>query len=169
MRLPPQWRTALLTLHIATAVSWLGADLVLFVLVAAGAGGRDPVTVYPAAALIGSILLAPLSVLVWLIGVLNATLTRWGLLTWWWVAVKLAGTTVMTILVVFLLTPRLLAAADAGALLPAAERVELLVPPIVSGTLLVLLTVLSTYKPWGRIRSPSVHRTAGVGSAPRGR
>ncbi len=40
MRLPPAWRKALLTLHVVTAVGWLGVDLVQLVLAAAGATSR---------------------------------------------------------------------------------------------------------------------------------
>ena len=29
MRLPPRWRKAVLTVHVMTAVGWLGVDLVL--------------------------------------------------------------------------------------------------------------------------------------------
>lgn len=152
MTLSPRWRKALLTAHVATAVGWLGADAVLMTLAGAGLAGTDPAVVYPAAALVGSVLLAPLTVLAWLIGMLNGLLTRWGVLTWWWVAVKFAITTGMVGMVLLVLTPKLRTAGELAGALPAEARMDLFVAPTVSSGLLVLATVLSTYKPWGRLR-----------------
>lgn len=160
MMLSPRWRKALLTVHIATAVAWLGVDAVLLTLGLAGLRGADPAVVYPAAALVGSVLLAPLSVAVWVFGLLSGLLTRWGVLTWWWVVVKFTVTTVMVGLVLFRLTPMLRSAGELGAALPAGARSDLLAAPIVSGSLLLLTVVLSTYKPWGRLRraTPAARR-----------
>lgn len=153
MRFTPRWRKAVLTLHIATAVGWLGTDLVLLTLGIAGlSGAADPAVVYPAAALVGRALFVPLSYLVWLVGVVNALGTRWGLLRWWWVAVKFGIVTVMLGLVTFALYPNLAHAADLGAALPRQERLNLVIAPSVSSSLLVFATILSTYKPWGRTR-----------------
>ncbi|GAB7038141.1 membrane protein [Catenuloplanes niger JCM 9533] len=144
-------RKTLLATHVATSVSWLGADLVLLVLGAAVLAGRDPGEVYPAAALIGDVLLLPLTAVIWLVGVANALLTPWGLLRHWWVAGKLVLTTVMLGLVFFLLTPGLREAAAAGAELAGRDRINLVVAPAVSGALLILMIVLSVFKPRGRI------------------
>jgi hypothetical protein len=152
MVLTPRWRKALLTLHIVTAVGWLGTDFVMLTLGVAGLTGVDPELVYPAQALVGTVLFAPLSLVVWLVGVLNALLTPWGLLRWWWVVVKLTITTLMLVLVVTSLLPGLTQAADLGAALPTRDRINMVVAPSVSTTLMLLATVLSTYKPWGRIR-----------------
>ena len=101
-------------------------------------------------------LFAPLSVLVWFVGVVNALSTPWGLLRPWWVVAKLLLTTLMLGLVVLLLWPNLTQAAELGAALPRADRINLVVAPTVSSTLLVIATVLSTYKPWGRVRRRQV-------------
>lgn len=160
MTLSPRWRKALLTTHIVTALGWLGVDAVLATLAAAGLAGYDPDVVYPAAALVGTVLLGPLTVLAWVVGVLNGLLTRWGVLTWWWVVVKLVITTGMVGMVLLVLTPTLRTAGELGALLPAEDRLSLLMAPSVSGTLLILATVLSTYKPWGRLNQPKpIRRT----------
>ncbi|MEE6262270.1 hypothetical protein [Plantactinospora sonchi] len=152
MRLSPRWRKALLTLHVTTAVGWLGADVVLLTLGVAGARGVDPGVVYPAVGLVGQVLFVPLSVLAWLVGVASALLTPWGLVRHRWVVVKLVITTVMLGAVLFALRPNLRAAAELGAAVPADVREGLLAAPIVSSTLLIVATVLSTYKPWGRTR-----------------
>lgn len=152
MTLPPRWRKAVLTVHVITAVGWLGTDLVQVTLGIAGLAGADPAVVYPAMGLVGTVLFVPLSALVWLVGVVNAAVTPWGLMRHWWVVVKLALTTLMLVLVMFALRPTLSAALELGAALPDAERTQLVIAPSVSSTLLVIATVVSTYKPWGRTR-----------------
>ncbi|MFF4876053.1 hypothetical protein [Micromonospora sp. NPDC000668] len=149
-RLPPSARKALLTLHLVTSLGWLGTDLVLLTLGVAALRGADPAVVYPAAALVGTVLFAPLSVLVWLVGVASAVLTPWGLLRYRWVLTKLVITTVMVGLVLFLLTPNLRHAGALGVALPARDRADLVIAPAVSTSLMIIATVLSTYKPWGR-------------------
>jgi hypothetical protein len=148
--LAPRWRKTVLTLHVITAVGWLGTDLVLVTLGISGVAGADPAVVYPAMGLIGTTLFIPLSLAVWLIGVFNAWTTPWGVFRHWWVMTKLAIVTVMLGLVVFALRPNLVAALNDGGALPQQQRLNLLVAPIVSSTLLIIATVLSTFKPWGR-------------------
>ncbi|WP_433114620.1 hypothetical protein [Micromonospora sp. CA-246542] len=149
-RIAPRTRKALLTLHLVTSLGWLGADLVLLTLGIAAQRGADPAVLYPVAGLVGTVLFAPLSVLVWLVGVASALLTPWGLLRYRWVVIKLVITTVMVGLVLFLLTPNLRHAGALGAALPARDRADLVIAPAVSTSLMIIATVLSTYKPWGR-------------------
>jgi hypothetical protein len=148
--LSPPWRKFALTAHVITAVGWLGVDLVLLTLGIGGLAGADPDVVYPAQSLVGRLLFTPLSVLVWLIGVVNALLTPWGLFRHWWVLVKLLLTTLMLGLVLFLLYPGLTEAGELAGALPRPERINMIVAPAVSSSLLIFATVLSTYKPWGR-------------------
>jgi hypothetical protein len=156
MKLPPRWRKLVLTVHVITAVGWLGVDLVLLTFGAAGLAGADPELVYPAQSMIGRFVFAPLSALVWLVGVINALVTPWGLLKHWWVAVKLAVTTLMLVLVVFSLYPGLTEAGNLAGDLPRADRINMVVAPTVSTSLMIFATVLSTYKPWGRTRAGRV-------------
>ncbi|SBT45558.1 hypothetical protein [Micromonospora auratinigra] len=151
-RLSPAGRKALLTVHLVTSLGWLGADLVLLTLGVAGLRGADPAVVYPTAGLLVTYLFAPLSLVVWLLGLASALLSPWGLLRWRWVLVKFAITTVMLGLVNLALLPRV---RELGALAGDASmhlRADLVIAPAVSSTLLVTVTVLSTYKPWGRLR-----------------
>jgi len=53
MTLPQPWRKLLLAVHVAASVSVLGTDLALLALGIASVGGADPVTIYPAARLVG--------------------------------------------------------------------------------------------------------------------
>jgi hypothetical protein len=152
-RLSPRWRKLLLTTHIGTSVGLLGTDVTVLLLAVSGARGSDPVGVYPAARLIGSLLLVPAALLSLTTGVLLGLLTPWGLLRHWWVTAKLALTTAGAVLSLLVLTPALTALADgAGGSLPLAQRLELVRDSgAASGVLLVTLA-LSVYKPFGRIR-----------------
>src|SRR4051812_31933855 len=83
MRMTPGWRKALLTLHVITAVGWLGVDLVQLTFAIAGTTGADKAVVYPALGFIGLNLFVPLSFAVWLVGVVSSLFTPWGLLRHW--------------------------------------------------------------------------------------
>ncbi|NUT36228.1 MAG: DUF2269 domain-containing protein [Hamadaea sp.] len=155
MTLSPRTRKLFLTAHVALSLGWLGADLVLLLF----ATRRDP-GLYPAMALIGDVLLIPLSLGALVTGLVGAVGTRWGLTRHWWVLTKLAVTAVMCVLVIVALTPGLSEAARLGADLPSRDQVNLVVAPSVAGTLLLFTTVLSVFKPWGR-RTGSAAATRG--------
>lgn len=152
MKLSPAWRKGLLTVHVVTAVGWLGASAVLLTLAVAGLRGADEDVVYPAYGLIGLNLLVPLSVVTWATSVLVALLTPWGLIKHWWVLTKLVITTILTGLVLFSLRPTLLQVVDPEYAVPAGFQSGIMMPPAVSVTALIVATLLSTYKPWGRLR-----------------
>ncbi len=160
MNLPARWRKALLAVHVATTVSVLGADLALLTLAVSGLLGSKPQAIYPAAHLLGARLLAPLAVGSLGTGLLLGVLTPWGLLKYWWVTIKLAITVVLTAAVLFVLVPRLGAAAAAAAV-PAMKastdspRLLLVIAPAVASTLLALSVVLAIFKPGWRLRSPA--------------
>jgi len=152
------WRKLLLTVHVATTVSVLGTDLVLLVLGLASLSSADPRTIYPAAYLVGAWLVAPLAVLSLTTGLLLGALTQWGLFRYWWVTIKLAITTVLTGVVLFVLVPRLGAAAEAvsgptSGLLTSVGRLPLVIAPAIASTLLMLMVVLAIFKPGWRLRS----------------
>jgi hypothetical protein len=160
MKLTPRWRKTVLTLHVVTSVGWLGADLTLLLLGALGlTGAADPGVVYPAQGLIGLWLFVPLSVVVWVIGLVSALATPWGVVRYRWVLTKFALTTVMLGLVLFALRPGLIDALALGADLPQRHRLDMMIAPSVSSTLLIIATVLSTFKPWGRLRRKPPART----------
>lgn len=154
---PLPWRKPLLTAHVAASVSVLGTDLVLLALGISSVRGADPQTIYPAADLIATWLLAPLAALALGTGVLLGLLTHWGLFRYWWVTIKLALTAILTGVILFVLVPRLGAAADAATgpaaqTFTIAERLPLTVAPAAGVTLLLLAVVLAIYKPPWRLR-----------------
>lgn len=166
MRLPSRARNALLSIHIAATVSALGADLVLLALGLAGLSGADARTVYPAAYLIGSSIMAPLAVVSLATGLLLALLTRWGVFRYWWVTIKLTVTAVLTLLVLLVLVPRLGAAAGAvgrAVALTDAERLQLVVTPATGSGLLIGMIGLAVFKPsWRLPRLPAAEARDGI-------
>jgi hypothetical protein len=163
--LSAHWRKLLLTVHVVATVSVLGTDLVLLALGLSSLSGADPRTIYPAAYLVGARLVAPLAVLALATGLLLGLLTPWGLFRYWWVTIKLAITAVLTGVVLFVLVPRLGAAADAAAepsphLLTIGERLPFVIAPAVASALLLLMVVLAIFKPGWRLRFRTSGETA---------
>ena len=154
-RLSPRWRKLLLTSHIGSSVGLLGTDATVLLLAVRGAQGSDPASVYPAAQLIGALLLVPAALLSLTTGVLLGwlTLTPWGLFRHWWVTAKLALTTAGAVLSLVVLTPALTGLAD-GPGGPFGQRLQLVRDSGAASVVLVVTLVLSVYKPFGRLRRP---------------
>jgi len=141
------------------SVGLIGTALVLMALGISGVRGADPRTVYPAAYLVEAWLVAPLAVVALLTGVLQAVLSPWGLLRYWWVTINLATTAGFAGVALFVLLPRLEASADAATgpaaqeAFTIAERLPLAIAPSVAVALLVLNVALAVYKPGWRLRA----------------
>jgi hypothetical protein len=154
-RLAPRWRKWLLTLHIGSSVGLLGADGAVLTLDLAGAAGRDPVAVYPAAQMVATALLVPLALISLASGVALGLLTPWGLVRHWWVAIKLVLTLAGTVLALTVLTPTLAGAADAaltGEALSTGDKLEVVRNSAAASVVLLVTLVLSVHKPFGRVR-----------------
>ena len=165
--LPARWRKLLLVLHILGGVGWMGLDVGLLVLVFTGfttGSGQTAVAVYTALGLFVPPSVMTLSFLMLLTGLAQGLWTKWGLLRYWWVAVKLVLGLILTALVVFVLVPavaglpaELQGMNDGGGQQVRARLgtapMQLLFPPVVSFVSLAFALVLSVYKPWGKIRS----------------
>jgi hypothetical protein len=88
-------------------------------------------------------------------GLLLGLGTRWGLVRYWWVLVKLVANVVLCALIILVLRPGMPDVASygrqvAGGGPPAADVSLLAFPPAVSLTVLVAATVVAVAKPWGR-------------------
>ena len=84
--------------------------------------------------------------------------SKYGLVKYWWVAVKLAFNVIMSILILFSLRPGVAEAARIGARMvagdpTAAVSAHMLGPVVVAPTMLLISYVLSVFKPWGRVRA----------------
>ncbi|HET8629612.1 MAG TPA: hypothetical protein VFL91_19515 [Thermomicrobiales bacterium] len=153
--LSPPWRKLLVSLHIIVSVGLLGADAAVLLLCVAGARGADPSMIYPAAHLIGGNLLVPLALLAVATGLALGLFTPWGLVRYWWVAIKLALTVAGTVLALLVLVPTLGTAATAaatGAPLSSAYRLGLVRDTTAASTVLIMTVLLAVYKPFGRLR-----------------
>lgn len=155
-------RQAVLVLHIVSAVGWIGVDLALLPLALTGLLSDEGTTVaaaYRAVALLVPWTVPALSVAILGTGVLLGLGTKWGLVRYRWVLVKLAISLALTALVFVALLPGVLAlevpsGATGDEVRAALEDPALfLYPPIVSGSALTLAVVLSVVKPWGRVRA----------------
>jgi hypothetical protein len=158
-----RWRMATLVLHIVAAGAWIGIDVIVAVLVFTGWFSDDVAVrslAYQALAtfVVWPMLTAGLVSLV--TGVVLGLGTKWGLVRYWWVAVKLVLNLVLCTLILVLLQPGMDEVARygedllAGAADPSTVS-QLFFPPAVSLSTLALATVLAVFKPWGRIRANS--------------
>lgn len=158
-RLGGRPRKTVLVLHILSAGIWVGIDLVVGVLVLTGWLTDDDAVKGVAYQALGMFAVWPMLVagLVCLIsGVLLGVGSKYGLLRYWWVAVKLVTNVVLCLLVVLALRPGLADVVEHGRALSSGRPSDLDVsflffPPAVSLTALGFATVLSVFKPWGRI------------------
>lgn len=157
----PSLRKLNLTAHIIFSVGWIGAAVGFLALSIAGLTSRDAVvvrSVYLSTDLICLYSIVPLSLAALGTGLIQALGTQWGLFRYYWVLVKF----LLTVLAVAVLlmhqftaitrAARLVSGAAAGSL-PRAELGGLgFVLLRASGLgilVLLVVTILSIYKPWG--------------------
>lgn len=161
-RLTPLVRKALLVLHIIASISWIGIDIALLVLLLTARSSDDPALVVSGFNAIGMIVPAavpPLSLTILVSGLILGLGTRWGLVRYWWVFVKLLLSLIMTTLVFFSLVPTVRGIAVLSTTGMSADSVRaslgelptmLLFPPSVSLLMLSVAAILSIFKPWQR-------------------
>lgn len=161
-RLTPKAYKLLLLLHIVVSVGWLGLSVGNLTLAVTGLTTDDPGTQHVALGamyLIGGTLLIPVSLLSLGSGVLLGMYTRWGLVRYRWVLVKLVLTVIAVVLIPLSLLPGLRELSELMAQTPADRladtgplATDMLSAGIVSTSMYVTSTVLSVLKPWGRTR-----------------
>lgn len=157
-RFPAKWRKSVLIVHIISGIGWMGVDIALALLLITGLrtdDGLQAASSYNAIAIFAPPVLLTLSALMLGSGIALGWGTKWGLIRYWWVAVKLAIALLMTGLVWFSLAPELSAiepyatsmSADAIRDHLGSATIQLLFPPFVSFTMLLVSVVLSVFKP----------------------
>jgi hypothetical protein len=145
-----------LTAHVTSSVGWIGAVAAFLALAIAGLTSHDAHMVrvaYPAMELIARFVIVPLALASLVSGLIQSLGTPWGLFRHYWVLVKLSLTIFATIVLLEKMPPigyaarraaeTALSSADLSAGMPLAVHA--------AGGILVLLvvTALSVYKPWG--------------------
>jgi hypothetical protein len=158
-RLRPQLRKSLLVAHIASAGAWLGIDVVMGILVFTALRGDDATRAlcYRALELFAGWPLIATGLACLASGVLLGLGTVYGLVRYWWVAIKLALNLILVALVPLALRPEVAEMAEQGRRFASGLPValapgNLLFPPIVSPSALVVAMILAVFKPWGLIR-----------------
>ncbi len=184
-RLGARTRKSVLLIHVASAGAWLGIDVVMGVFVFTALLTADDgikALSFQALELFAPRTLFAAGAVCLISGVVLGLSSRYGLVRYWWVAAKLALNVVLTGLVPLSLSPGLSEAAARARQVVAGGTAalavgDLIFPPIVSPTALLVAMVLAVFKPWGRIpwrRIPRVTRVtrvspADTGSRPRPR
>jgi hypothetical protein len=159
-RLGGRARKTVLLLHIIAAGAWFGLHVAMAVLVFTAIGiDSAAVRVYTLQSLT-LITVWPMfsaAMLSLITGTLLGLGSKYGLLRYWWVAIKLGLNLILATLVVTALRGEVANAASLGAQLAGGADVEwnftnMIYPPIVSPTALTIAFLLAVFKPWGRIR-----------------
>ncbi len=155
----PQIRKWALTAHITASVGWLGAVAGFLVLGIAGLRSQDADIVrgaYLAMDVIGRFLIVPLSLAALVTGLVQAFGTEWGLLRYYWVFVKYVLTLLAAVALLLHQFTAVAAAANrvlasAPGTLPDVGRLgtQLVGDAALAVLLLILVTTLSVFKPWG--------------------
>jgi hypothetical protein len=159
-RLGARMRKGVLVVHIVSAGTWIGIDVVMGVVIFTALLAEDDYTralCYRALELFAVWPLFTTGLVCLASGIVLSIGTKWGLVRYWWVAIKLALNIVLTTLVLVALRPGVIEAAEQGRRFAAGEPAslalgDLIFPPIVSPTALLIAFVLAVFKPWGRIR-----------------
>ncbi|RMI46191.1 hypothetical protein EBO15_07780 [Actinomadura harenae] len=143
-----------------SAGAWIGIDVLVALMVLTGWFADDVDLRSLAYRALAAFVVWPMLIsgLVCLVsGVLLSLGTKWGLVRYWWVAVKLVLNVALCTVIILVLQPGMDAVGTYGQQLltgnPSRDPVaKLFFPPAVSLTALTFATWLSVFKPWGRLR-----------------
>lgn len=155
----PNVRKFALTAHITFSVGWLGAVAGFLVLAITGLTSQDSATVrgtYSRMMLIGWYVIVPFCLASLITGVIHGIATKWGLLRHYWVLYKFLITLVSTLtLFGFTKTLNRLGemARDTTISLANLRDPSSVVHASVAVVALLVTTILSVYKPWGKRKS----------------
>lgn len=145
-------RRALLVVHVAVSVGWLGLTLGLLTLSVTGYASKSPdttVAAYRAMKIFSDWLVVPVALLTLVSGLVLALGTPWGLARHRWVVVKFWITLATALLTAFSLRPGIdRLAADAVAGVPDTGLSMVSAPAVATATYL-FVTAISVLKPWG--------------------
>ena len=158
MTLTPFLRKLGLTVHITSSVGWLGAVAGFLVLAIAGLTSENNLIVrssYITMELIGWFIIIPFSLGALLTGIVQSLGTTWGLFRHYWIVVKLILTIVAIIVLLVHMQPiSYMADVASGAELSNSEfrglRIQLIADAGAALLVLLIVTTISVYKPWGR-------------------
>jgi len=146
-----------LTVHVISSVGWLGAAGAYLALAVTGLESQEPQLIramFLSMGLIGGSVIVPCAVVSTISGLIQSLGTEWGLFRQWWIATKFALTIIATsVLLMHMPTVRGVAAAAAEPSWVPRDmdgvRSQLVVHAAGGLAVLIFITGLSIYKPWG--------------------
>lgn len=160
MMMSPGLRKLALTAHVTSSIGWFGAVAAFLALALTGLFSQDAQLVRAAYLVMGLttwFVIVPLAFASLLTGVVSSLGTRWGLFRYYWVVMKLIITLVATIVLMIhtqtidLLVDAAAKSAVLGINLSGAQ-LNMVVASGLALIVLLVLTVLSVYKPRGMTR-----------------
>ncbi len=160
MIMTPGLRKIALTVHVTSSIGWFGAVAAFLALAITGMTSQDPQLVRASYLVMGLttwFVIVPLAFVSLLSGVASSLGTRWGLFRYYWVLMKLVITVLATLVLLVhtqpidLLTSVAAKTAVLGANLHGAQ-IQMVVASSLALVVLLVLTVLSMYKPRGMTR-----------------
>lgn len=168
LRMRPAVRKLVLLLHIMSAGIWLGLDAAMAVAIFTALNTDDTNLAAALFQSLETITVVPLlttGVVCLITGLFLGWGSKYGVVRYWWVLIKLILNLILTALVLVALRSGAEEIGAYGALLAAdptatADLQNIVYPPIVSPTALTIAMILAVFKPWGRIRRSK--RSAGA-------
>lgn len=168
MILTPKLSRLVLISHITFSVGWLGAVVVFMVLAITGITSEDSQlarSAYLAMDISAWFVIVPFCLASLFSGIVQAICTKWGLFKHYWIVVKLVLTVFATILLLLHMKPisYLAGIASEASFFPSQEsglRIQMIADAGIAILLLLAITTISVYKPWGRIKMRSVYNSA---------
>ena len=154
MTMAPGLRKFALTAHLVSSLGWIGAAGAYIALGVSATTSTDTQTVraaWIAMELIGWFVIVPLAAAALLTGLLMALASPWGLFRHYWVLITLGLTAFATVITV-LHMPTVTTQAHVARQADAADLDQLggdLVHPVLGLAMLLVITMLNTYKPRG--------------------
>jgi hypothetical protein len=160
MRMTPRLSKFVLTSHISFSVGWLGAVAVFLALAITGLTTADNQLARSALLsmeLSAWFVIVPFCFTSLFTGIVQAVWTKWGLFKHYWIIVKLFLTIASTILLLLHMQPiKYLASVATDPTFSnsqySVQTIDLIAKAGAAILVLLAITTISVYKPWGRIR-----------------
>lgn len=155
----PRVSKLVLTSHITFSVGWIGTVVAFLALAIAGLTGSDQLVraSYITMEVIAWFIIVPFCVASLLTGLVQALGTHWGLFKHYWIVVKLVSTLIATIILLLHMKPiSYLGEVATQKFLSYDElrglRIRILADAGAAIFVLLAITTVSVYKPWGKIQ-----------------
>lgn len=155
----PRLSKLMLTTHITFSVGWVGTVAAFLVLAVVGMTGNMQMVTscYIAMEVVAWFVIVPFCFASLLTGLIQAVGTHWGLFKHWWILVKLMLTVVATLILMLHMQPISYLAQVASQKTIALDelqnlRIRIIADAAAAIIVLVAITTVSVYKPWGKIQ-----------------